>query len=114
MNEPYFNDVKHKKIFHIKKQLLEENGLNCSHCEKTIYGSKELEVDHIIPICLQGDLHNKSNCQLLCKQCHLKKTIKDKCILYKLIKEIVIEKYFEGWRSIKSKSEIAEIYKQRL
>ena len=52
-----------------------------------------LEVDHIIPIGLDGDVWDENNLQTLCYDCHKKKTVKD---MVKMANERKIKKLKKG------------------
>lgn len=73
----YFN-IKNKKTIKrafFTKKIREEikqsqNGL-CNICKQQL--EKKFHVDHIIPVCLNGD-NSIENLQCLCIQCHLNKT----------------------------------------
>ena len=62
----------------VKKQLLKRKGSICSkehgHGCGQSFKPHELTIDHIIPIALGGNLADPSNLQLLCQDCHRKKT----------------------------------------
>lgn len=49
----------------------------CNHCGK-ITKPKDSAVDHIIPVRFGGSFDDKRNHQVLCSQCHNKKTAKEK------------------------------------
>ena len=54
-----------------KKNIIKERG---HRCEKCGVEGKPIELDHITAIINGGDMWNKENLQLLCHQCHNKKT----------------------------------------
>ena len=56
-----------------RKKVLSRDNNTCLNCGST----KILEVDHIIPIALGGSKEDIENMQVLCKNCHKKKTAKD-------------------------------------
>lgn len=47
--------------------------LTCEKCGKTKFGWEEYDIDHVIPVALGGS-HGPENLQLLCRECHRKKT----------------------------------------
>jgi len=57
-----------------KKEVIAERG---HKCEKCLDEKKDLEFDHITAIINGGDMWDKTNLQLLCRQCHAKKTVAD-------------------------------------
>lgn len=57
----------------IRKDVLRRDRYTCSICKKRLR-KKYLDVDHIIPIRMGGDLYDKANLRTLCKDCHKKKT----------------------------------------
>lgn len=64
----------------IRKAVLKRDRYTCSIC-KTRYRKKFLDVDHIIPIRMGGQPHDKENLRLLCKECHKAKTKLDQEVL---------------------------------
>ncbi|NOJ30094.1 MAG: hypothetical protein DA328_08000 [Nitrososphaeraceae archaeon] len=63
-----------------KQQLIVRDGNICNMkynngCGKELQDSF-LQIDHIIPISLGGNIMDLSNMQLLCNKCHKRKTIR--------------------------------------
>lgn len=69
MSKPYHYGNEHRKL---RKVMLAKFPL-CKICNKAAN-----ELDHIIPINHGGDRYNESNLQTLCKQCHSKKSEREK------------------------------------
>ena len=61
-----------KKWLRVRKTILDENNWKCRVCGK--YGN---EVDHKKPICRGGEEYERSNLQVLCRGCHIRKTQKE-------------------------------------
>ena len=59
---------------HQKRTLLVLQDFKCTLCNQEIEG--RFECDHIVPLSLGGD-SSISNFQVLCLQCHRKKTLTD-------------------------------------
>ena len=59
--------------FWIRKDVLRRDRYTCSIC-KTRLRKKELDVDHIIPVQMGGQLFDKLNLRTLCKECHKAKS----------------------------------------
>lgn len=74
MNKPYHYGHSHRQL---RKYMLAQYPL-CKECNKAA-----TELDHIIPINAGGDRYDSDNLQTLCKQCHSKKTFKEKSIYKK-------------------------------
>lgn len=49
----------------------------CNHCQLFVSYPSGFELDHIIPL-WQGGQDVESNCQILCVECHKKKTVEDR------------------------------------
>lgn len=58
----------------IRLRIRERDGYKCRHCSRAV---RIGEVDHIVPI-EKGGSEDDSNLQLLCKECHRKKTARDR------------------------------------
>lgn len=58
----------------IKREVFEQQGGECTCC-KGIFDIKEMEADHITPWS-EGGKTEKSNCQMLCKNCNRRKSNK--------------------------------------
>ena len=50
--------------------ILRRDGYRCQSCGRP----GRLEVDHIKPVNLRGDVWNPENLQTLCRTCHIRKT----------------------------------------
>ncbi len=59
------------KKFQAKTLLAYKQGLVCNRCDKLMYSTDQLTVDHIIPIRSHSEL---TNLQLLCEKCNQNKT----------------------------------------
>lgn len=64
----------------IRKAILKRDRYTCSICKQRMR-KRFLDVDHIIPIRMGGDPHDKENLRLLCKDCHKRKTKLDQDVL---------------------------------
>ena len=73
----------------VRKRILKRDNHTCAFCNK----SKELHVDHIIPIAIGGELFKMSNLQVLCKDCHKIKTKSDikKIVAKRRTKKILVK-----------------------
>ena len=63
--------------FFIRKDVLRRDHYRCSICKQR-FRKKELDVDHIIPLQMGGQLLDKENLRTLCKECHKAKTRLDR------------------------------------
>ena len=63
--------------FWIRKDVLRRDRYTCSIC-KTRLKKKFLDVDHIIPVQIGGQLFDKNNLRTLCKECHKAKSDLDR------------------------------------
>jgi len=59
--------------FWIRKDVLRRDRYTCSICKNRMR-KKFLDVDHIIPVKIGGQLFNKDNLRTLCKECHKAKS----------------------------------------
>ena len=59
--------------FFVRKDVLRRDRYTCRIC-KTRMRKKYLDVDHIIPVRMGGQLFDKDNLRTLCKECHKAKT----------------------------------------
>lgn len=57
----------------VRMDVLKRDNYRCSICKKR-FRKKELDVDHIIPIQMGGQLFDKKNLRTLCKDCHKRKS----------------------------------------
>ena len=57
----------------VRKDVLRRDRYRCSICERR-FRKRELDVDHIIPVKMGGDLFDKKNLRTLCKECHKAKS----------------------------------------
>ena len=60
-----------KKWRFLRQKILKINGYHCNICGKT---AGRFEVDHKIPLLKGGKFDDLANLQVLCRNCHLKKT----------------------------------------
>jgi 5-methylcytosine-specific restriction endonuclease McrA len=63
----------------IKAQLVKRDGKMCNAknghgCDKE-FASRQLTIDHVLPISAGGPVSDIGNMQLLCKECHKRKTM---------------------------------------
>lgn len=63
-----------KKWRKYRTALLMRRGGACEACGNVPLFDRELHVDHIRPIAEGGEVYNEANLQVLCIQCHGKKT----------------------------------------
>ena len=63
--------------FWVRKDVLRRDKWTCSICKKRLR-KRELDVDHIIPVNMGGQLLDKNNLRTLCKECHKAKTKLDR------------------------------------
>ena len=61
----------------VRDDVLRLHRFKCQICDKR-YRKSLLEVDHIIPIHMGGQLFDKDNLRPLCKECHRAKTRLDR------------------------------------
>lgn len=57
----------------IRKDVLRRDRYTCRICKKR-FRKKFLDVDHIIPVQMGGQLLDKTNLRTLCKECHKAKS----------------------------------------
>jgi 5-methylcytosine-specific restriction endonuclease McrA len=57
----------------VRLDVLRRDAFKCSICGRR-YPMSQLDVDHIIPVQMGGELFNKENLRTLCKECHRAKT----------------------------------------
>jgi len=67
-----------KKWRKYRQAILMRRGPQCELCGHVPLFEREIHVDHIIPISQDGDIYNEANLQLLCIQCHGKKTASER------------------------------------
>ncbi len=63
--------------FWVRKDVLRRDRYTCSICKKR-FRKKYLDVDHIIPVTIGGQLFDKKNLRTLCKECHKAKSDLDR------------------------------------
>lgn len=68
------------QAFWSRDYLMHKQNRTCAHCPTVFKKTRDnrAEVDHIIPIFKGGSALGWDNHQLLCKTCHLKKTIAER------------------------------------
>lgn len=71
--------IKNISIDTIKKELYVISN-KCYICNKE-FELKKMELEHLYPIRLGGETWDKNNISLVCKKCHMKKTLIDKKII---------------------------------
>ena len=54
----------------VRRVVLDRDGWRCQRC-----GSYGHEVDHVVPVEQGGAMYDPANCQVLCRGCHIAKTI---------------------------------------
>jgi 5-methylcytosine-specific restriction endonuclease McrA len=57
----------------IRKDVLKRDRYSCRICKKR-FRKKDLDIDHIVPIQMGGQLFDKKNLRTLCKECHKAKS----------------------------------------
>jgi 5-methylcytosine-specific restriction protein A len=57
----------------VRRDVLRRDNYLCSIC-KTRFRKADLDVDHIIPVRMGGQLFEKDNLRTLCKECHKAKS----------------------------------------
>ncbi len=62
----------HSWLF-VRKDVLKRDRYKCSICNKR-FRKRDLDVDHIIPLRMGGQLFDKKNLRTLCRECHRAKT----------------------------------------
>ena len=67
IKQQHTRNAKRKKF--LRQQIETRDGKSCYHCKLL----KKLELDHVIPL-YAGGTWNIDNLQLLCTECHVKKT----------------------------------------
>lgn len=91
----------------LRKEYLTEDNMWCIACANLGNLTLATDVDHIIPRKIKPELQwEESNFQPLCKQCHLRKSAKDKRGLYADFRNktfIVLEDIKHGKNSIQSR-----------
>jgi 5-methylcytosine-specific restriction endonuclease McrA len=63
--------------FYVRKDVLKRDKYRCSICNQRLRKC-ELDVDHIIPVQMGGQLLDKNNLRTLCRQCHRAKSSLDR------------------------------------
>lgn len=64
----------------VRQDVLRRDKYTCSICSQR-FRKPELDVDHIIPVQMGGQLFEKANLRTLCKECHKAKTRLDRMAL---------------------------------
>jgi len=59
--------------YYVRKDVLKRDRYRCSICKQR-FRKKQLDVDHIIPVQMGGQLFDKDNLRTLCKECHKAKS----------------------------------------
>lgn len=77
MRSNFQNKVRHKRNVSEskKKYIASQQKWHCTHCHQML--DNTFEVDHIIPL-YKGGTNDLHNLEALCRNCHGKKTFKDK------------------------------------
>ncbi len=70
-NNPLYASTKWRKY---RQAILMRRGGQCESCGTIPLFDRELHIDHIRPIAEGGEVYNEANLQILCIQCHGKKT----------------------------------------
>lgn len=66
--------------FFVRKDVLRRDKYTCSICKQRLK-KRYLDVDHIIPLQMGGQLFDKLNLRTLCKECHKAKTKLDREVI---------------------------------
>jgi hypothetical protein len=90
--EYYINKTKGKNFKKIRLDLIKEKENICEKCNQR-FNNIWLEADHKIPVVLCGKIFNKTNLQILCRDCHRIKTHQDLTILSVIRKLGLIQTY---------------------
>ena len=61
-----------------RESILMRRGPRCEECGHVPLFEREIHVDHIKPIAQGGEIYDETNLQLLCIQCHGKKTAQER------------------------------------
>ncbi len=61
----------------VRKDVLRRDSYRCCICKKR-FRKRELDIDHIIPVQMGGELFSKDNLRTLCRDCHAAKTSLDR------------------------------------
>ncbi|MGM5484675.1 MAG: HNH endonuclease [Nanobdellota archaeon] len=61
----------------VRRDVLRRDKYRCSICKKR-FRKRELDVDHIIPVHMGGQLFDKENLRTLCRGCHKAKSRLDR------------------------------------
>jgi len=81
-NAPTRSSYRQNKLYATNKWrkfrqvLLYRRGGECVECGCTPL-DKDIHLDHIKPLAQGGEAFNENNIQILCRECHGKKTIKE-------------------------------------
>lgn len=63
---------------HFIGMMIDMGNYVCNDCNNTFIDTADIQVDHIKPLCDHPELkYDMRNLQMLCRQCHTKKTIND-------------------------------------
>jgi 5-methylcytosine-specific restriction enzyme A len=63
--------------YFVRKDVLRRDNYRCGICKKR-FRKVQLDVDHIIPLQMGGQLFDKRNLRTLCKDCHKAKSTLDR------------------------------------
>lgn len=69
--------------YFIRKDVLRRDRYSCRICKQR-FRKKFLDIDHMIPVQMGGQLLDKNNLRTLCKECHKMKTKLDKDALMEI------------------------------
>ena len=72
---PIVERIRGHELQRIRERVLIRDEFTCQRC-KNSYIDEFLEVDHIYPLHLGGS-ENDENRQVICKDCHLEKTLQE-------------------------------------
>jgi len=59
-----------------RRSIIERRGGMCAHCNATPL-DMHIHLDHIKPLAQGGEPYDEENIQILCRECHGKKTAKE-------------------------------------
>lgn len=85
-----------------QKQARQQSKCICAYCEKQ-FKEKEINYDHVKPVFIEGS-PNLSNCQILCKSCHFRKTLLERKASDNYKNKVKLINFFETYSNKEIKS----------
>ena len=125
MTQYYFfrnSKTEFKSLLTSKKELWLKNPI-CHVCKKNTFTNiQQLDLEHLIPVCMGGDIVTydgqtitnsvEGKYELICKECHRKKTGFDKLLFNFLSKTDIVQGRNDNHRSVISPEELKMVYLQ--